>query len=201
MQVMNEERLEHACGFAGPAMFSKRIDFDFQGDNIPDWMHNLANVFIMLITIVCGAVGNSFRARAWASGNYDRRHRAECELFNIFPEVWLGRKEKLDEDVRDALLQPTDEEIARATRPVLERIARAVGESTNDLLVDDLRAKVVEIRMRLRQPGDFFYTPLQPNPLPWRLSQGAPHSLTRAPHRRIHSSAHHTTPPHIARCI
>ena len=173
MQVMNEEGLEHTCGFAGPAMFSKRVDFDFQGDNIPDWMHNLANVFIMLIAIICGAVGNSFRAKAWAAKNYDRKHRAECELFDIFPEVWLGRKEKLDDDVRAVLLRPTDEEIARATRPVLVRMARAVGESTNNLLVDSLRAKVVEIRTRLRQPGDFFYTPLQPKPLPWRLSKSA----------------------------
>lgn len=191
VQVMNEEGLEHVCGFQGLAMFSNRIDFDFQGENIPDWMHNLANVFLMLIGIVCGAHGKSFRAQDWASKNYDRRHRAECELFNIFPEVWLGRKEKLAEDVRAALLQPTDAEIARTTRPVLQRMARAVGERTNELSVGEVREKVIRIRTELRQPGDYFYTPLKPNPLPWRLSREA---FDQVDKRICNMSFPHNTP-------
>jgi hypothetical protein len=192
---MNEEGLEHMCGFTGPAMFSNRIDFDFQSENIPDWMHNLANVFLMLMEIMCGANGNSFRAKAWASNDCDRRHRAECELFNIFREVWLGRKEKLAEDVRTTLLQPTDADIASTTRPVLERMARVVGEKTNGLTVAEVREKVVRIRTELRQPGDYFYTPLKPNPLPWRLSREA---FDQVDKRICNMSFPHNTPSVIA---
>ena len=185
--------MEHVCGFAGPAMFSTRVDFDFLEDNIPDWMHNLARVFLMLIAVICGTLGNSYRAKAWAG--MDRRHRAECELFGIFPEVWLGRKEKLPDDVRAALLRPTDAEIDTAYRAALERMLRAVGESPNGMLVNDLRARVVQIRTRLRQPGDFFYTPSQLNPLPWRLT---PTAFDQVDSRIHNMSFPHNTEPVIS---
>ena len=152
-------------------MFSKRVDFDFLKDNIPDWMHNLARVFLMIMDIVLGGLGGSKRAKAWQG--MDRRHRAECELFDIFPSVWLDQKVKLADDVRAALLQPSNEDIDTALRASLERFVRAVGVNPNDMLIGELRAKVIEIRNQLRQPGDFFYFPGKPSPLPWRLTPEA----------------------------
>ena len=50
------------------------------------------------------------------------------------------------------------------------RWAHAVGERTNRLLVADVRAKVMQVRQLLRQPGDYFFTPMTPTPLPWRVN-------------------------------
>ena len=127
----------------------------------------------MLINVICGGLGDTSRAKAWRAANYDRRHRAECELFGIFPSVWLEQTEELSADVRDALLRVTDADIASATRPTLELWCRAVGEDPRGLLVDDLRQKINQLFVRIRQPGPFVFTPQQLNPLPWRLTAEA----------------------------
>ena len=154
-------------------MFSKRVDFDFERDNIPDWMHNLARVFIMILMIICGSHGNTSRASAWAAAGYDRRHRAECEIFGIFPSVWLDQLQELPEDVRAVLRRVTDADIANASRPLLERWFRAVGEDPRGLLVEELRTKIIEVIRRVRQPEPFMYKPKHPPPLPWRLTAAA----------------------------
>ena len=51
VQMAKDENLTHVCGFAGPAMFDKRVNFDFKAENIPDWMHNLGRVFLMVLMI------------------------------------------------------------------------------------------------------------------------------------------------------
>ena len=154
-------------------MFSKRVDFDFERDNIPDWMHNLARVFIMILAIICGTHGDTSRASAWAAAGYDRRHRAECEIFGIFPSVWLDQMQELPEDVRAVLLGVTDVDIASARRPLLERWCRACGENPRGILIDDLRIKVIELIRRVRQPAPFMYEPKHLPPLPWRLTDAA----------------------------
>lgn len=154
-------------------MFSARPDFDFKSENIPEFMHNLGRVFLMVMDIICGGLGGTSAAKAWQNKGMDRRHRAECELFGIFESVWLDRLETLPDDVRAALLQPTDEEVAAATRTVLERWAHAVGENTRGLLVAAVREKVMSIRGKLRQPGPFLYAPANESPLPWRLTPDA----------------------------
>ena len=155
-------------------MFHRRVDFDFKSENIPDWMHNLGRVFLMLINIICGALGTTTRAKQWATAGYDHRHRAECELFEIFPSIWLEQTNEIPDDVRAALLRVTDADIATATRPTLELWCRAVGENPRGVLVDELRQKVGRLFVRIRQPGPFVFTPQQLNPLlPWRLSAAA----------------------------
>ena len=169
-QVAKEEDLAHVCGFAGPAMFSKRVDFDFKADNIPDWMHNLGRVFIMVLEVICGGHGANSRAARWTGR--DAKHRAECELFGIFPSTWVGQRQ-LPDDVRSVLRQVTDDQIDSATRVSLERWSRAVGQRTNGVLVEDLRRRVFEFMRRVRLPDPFFYIPLKPSPLPWRLTADA----------------------------
>ena len=84
-------------------------------------MHNLKNVFVMVLNIICGGLGGNSRAKAWQKAGYDQRHRAECEIFGIFEDIWLGQTRELAPDVRAALLRVTDEDVRDATRPVLER--------------------------------------------------------------------------------
>ena len=170
VQIAKDANLNHVCGFAGPAMFHKRVDFDFQDENIPDWMHNLGRVFLMVLNIIFGALGDTTRAKTWSAANYDHRHRAECELFGIFPSVWLDQIEEMPEDVRAELLKVTDADIASATRPTLELWYRAMGENPRGMLVGDLRQRVGRLFVRVRQPVPFMFTPRQQNPLPWRLT-------------------------------
>ena len=171
--MAKDKDLKHVCGFAGPAMFHKRVDFDFKSENIPDWMHNLGRVFLMLINIIFGSLGITTRAKQWAAAGYDHRHRAECEIFGIFPSVWLEKTHELPRDVRAALLSVTDADIATATRPKLELWCRAVGENPRGVLVGELRQKVGRLFVRIRQPGPFVCAPRQLNPLPWRLTSAA----------------------------
>ena len=150
-------------------MFSKLINFDFRAQNVPDWMHNLKNVFEMVIDIVFGGHGDTARAKAWKSDNRDRRHRAECELFGIHESVWLNQEQELPADVRETLMRITDDDVRRATRPALVRWCRALGEDTSSLLVAQLRTKVLQCIQQLRA-GTFVYTPKEQTHLPWRLT-------------------------------
>ena len=120
-----------------------------------------------------GGHGGSTRAKAWRDGNKDTKHREECEALGIFPLVWPSYMRKLTDDVRATLLQPTNEDIDRATRPFLERWLRTVGEKTNGLLVGALRRRILEIQRELRQPGDYMFKPRTPELLPWRLTRDA----------------------------
>ncbi len=182
LQIAKDEGYGHMCGFAGPAMFSKRIDFDFKLDNIPDCMHNLGRVFTMIMDILLGGLGNPYRAKEWTGK--DAQHRAECELFGIHPSVWT-QAVKLEDDVRAALLQPDDEDINTALRAVLERFVRAVGVNPTNILVPELRAMVIELRTKLRRPGDYFYLPAKPAPLPWRLTPQALADVDRRIHNMV----------------
>ena len=154
-------------------MFSKLTNFDFRQHNVPDWMHNLKCIFEMVLDIICGGHGGTARAKAWNSKRSDQRHRAECELFGIFEAVWLNQRRELPADVREALLRVTDDDVRGAIRVTLERWCRAVGEDTSGLLVGELRTKVFNFLQELRQVGTLFYTPKEPEPLPWRLTSAA----------------------------
>ena len=173
LQILKDMDLQHVCGFSGAPMLSKRIGFDWVLDNIAEWMHALGRVFIFTANLIVGPNGSSSRALKWSKKGKDRKHRVECEQLGIFPSVWIGRRKKLTDAQREALLQPTDADIANTTRPGLERWARAVGENPKDLSVGELRAKIMEIRQRLRQPADYYFTPLQLGRLPWRLTREA----------------------------
>ena len=100
----------------------------------------------------------------------DMKHRRECEALGIFEDVWPGRMHTLPDAVRAVLLTPTDTDISHMTRPLLTRWLHTVGETTTDMLVEDLRRRIMQIRVQLRQPGDFMFTPRRPQPLPWRLT-------------------------------
>ena len=152
-------------------MFHKLVDFCFRSHNIPDWMHNLGRVFIMFLELICGGHGGNSRAVRWQSAGYDRKHRAECEMFGIFRATWL--EQKLPDDVHAALRQVTDDQIATATRVDLERWAKAVGARTAGILVETLREKEFGLINKVRQPGPYLYTPNPPAPLPWRLTATA----------------------------
>lgn len=173
LQIKKDRDLQHVCGFSGPPMLSKRIGFDMVLDNIAEWMHANGRIFTFFVGITCGPHGESSRAKSWASKGLDRKHRLECEKLGVFPSVWLSRKIKLTDEQRELLLRPTDEDISSTTRPGLERWAHLVGENTKDLLVDELRQRIMAIRRQLRQPGDYFFTPLRLGRLPWRLSREA----------------------------
>ena len=77
------------------------------------------------------------RKHGRAAAGYDRRHREECEIFDIFPSVWIDQLQELPEDVCAVILRVTDEDITSATRPLLERWFRAVGGNPRGLLVDE----------------------------------------------------------------
>lgn len=171
LQVAKDENLKHVCGFTGSPMLSLRTDFDLMFDNIAEWMHALGRVFVFAVGIMFGSHGESTRAESWSNRRMDVKHRAQCERLGIFPSVWPGRQIKLTDEQRAALLQPTDADVNATTRPQLEKWARAVGVKTSDLLVDALRAKVREIRHRLRQPEDYYFVPRKPAQLPWRLTR------------------------------
>ena len=171
LRIMQEENLMHVCGFAGLPMFSNRLGFDWVLDNIPDPMHLLGRMFIFFGTITCGGHGKSKRAQAWRDKQKDKRHREECEQLDIFPSVWPSFMHKLTDDVRAALMTPTDEDIAGAPRAFLVRWLDMVDESSNGLLVEAVRQRVMEVREQLRQPADYMYAPRTPTPLPWRLTR------------------------------
>ena len=173
LQIAKDNNLQHVCGFTGQPMLSLRIGFDYILDNIAEWMHALARVFVFFVAIIFGSHGGSSRAANWASRCMDSKHRIECERLDIFPIVWPNRRIKLTDDQRAALLQPSDADVAGTTRPELERWAHSIGEKTSDLSMDELRAKVMNIRRRLRQPEDYFFVPTSPAQLPWRLSRTA----------------------------
>lgn len=170
LRLMKEKDWAHVCGFAGPPMFDKRIGFDFVLDNIPEPMHVFPRIFIFFANIICGGRGKSTRAKSWRDRNMDQKHREECETLGIFPQVWPGRRKTLSDFARSTLLEPTDHDIVKMRRPLLERWLRTVGVSSKGLLVGDLRRRVMQIRRQLRQPGEYTFTPLKPAPLPWRLT-------------------------------
>lgn len=170
LRLMKEQDWRHVCGFAGPPMFDKRVGFDYVLDNIPEPMHLFARLFTFFANIIGGGRGKSTRAKSWRDRQMDQKHREECETLGIFPQVWPGRRKSLSDFARSTLLEPTDGDIARMRRPLLERWLRSVGVSSQGLLVGDLRRRVMQIRRQLRQPGEYTFTPLKPAPLPWRLT-------------------------------
>ena len=171
LRMQTEDNLQHVCGFAGPPMFSNRIGFDWQLDGVPEPMHLFGRIFIFFMTVLCGGRGSSTRAKAWRDKRRDVQHREECAHLGIFEHVWPGRMERLSDPARVALMTPADNDIATMTRPMLERWLRAVGETSRELRVPQLKRRVMEIRRRINQPGDFRFTPLTPSPLPWRLTR------------------------------
>ena len=52
--------------------------------NIPDMIHNLACVYKMLIRIM---VGKLLEYNDW---DKDLQHRVESEIYNVFPDTWIG---------------------------------------------------------------------------------------------------------------
>ena len=170
LRMLREDNFAHVCGFSGPPMFHKRVGFDFVLDSIPDSMHMWPRLMVFYDNILVGGRGKSTRAKSWRDRKMDMKHRRECESLGIFEEVWPGRMLRLPDHVRAALLASTDADITRLTRPFLTRWLHAVGETTTDMLVPDLRRRITQIRAQLRQPGDFMFTPRQPQSLPWRLS-------------------------------
>lgn len=68
-------------------MFCRLPDFSYPRQNIPDLAHMLSNVKKTFVKILVG------RGRRGQFKHYPKRrdlvHRAECELNNVFPQVWL----------------------------------------------------------------------------------------------------------------
>ena len=179
LRVLREENLTHVCGFTGLPMLSNCIGFDWILHNVPDLMHLLGRLFLFVESTVCGGHGDSSRAKCWRQSNKDRKHREECESLDIFPTIWPSYRVRLSDNVRAVLLNPTDEHIARAYRPYLEKWLHLVGEKTNGMRVGELRELIAQIRRQLRQPGDYMFTPLTPPHLPWRLTRDAFHEVDR----------------------
>lgn len=171
LRLLREDNLGHVCGFVGPPMFDKRVGFDWVLDSIPEPMHLFARIFVFFTNILCGGRGKSTRAKSWRDRKLDQRHRDECESLGIFPKVWPSHMQRLSNSVRQALLTPTNNDIAHMTRPFLERWLRVVGEKTDRIPVDNLRRRVMEIRQVLQQPGDYMFSPRRPTLLPWQLTR------------------------------
>ena len=125
LRLLQENNLQHVCGFAGPPMFDKRVGFDYILDSIPELMHLLARIFLFYANILCGGRGKSTRAKQWRDRKMDLKHREECKSLGIFPEVWPEHMRKLTDADRATLLQPTDADITAMTRPFLERCLAA----------------------------------------------------------------------------
>lgn len=170
LRLLQEDNLQHVCGFSGTPMFHKRVGFDYVLDTVPEPMHLFPRIFLFYANILCGGIGQSTRAKSWRDKKMDVKHREECERLNIFPEVWTGHMHRLSDSVRAVLLTPTDADIARMPRRNLELWLHKVGETTSGLLVGDLRRRIMRIRVQLRQPGDFLFRPRNPTHLPWRLT-------------------------------
>ena len=171
LRMLREDNLQHVCGFAGRPMFDKRIGFDWVLDGIPEAMHIFPRIFLFFANVLCGGRGGSTRAKSWRDRKMDLKLRSECQSLGIFKCVWPDQQERLSNSVRAALLTPSNSDIASMTRPVLERWLRAVGEDTKKLRVPQLKRRVIQLRRQLNQPGDFYFTPLKPSPLPWQLSR------------------------------
>ena len=178
LQIAKDEDLNHVCGFASDPMFDQRVDFDYVLDSATDWMHLLGRLFRFFVDVIFGGRGPSSRAKKWSASGKDQKHRVECQMLGLFRAIWPV-EQKLSDEQREALLRPTDDDILHATRTNLERWAHAVGEDTRGLLVNDLVLRVMQIRQRLRQPGDYFFLPRRPVPLPWRVSLEAFNEVDR----------------------
>ena len=50
-------------------------------------------------------------------------------------------------------------------------LLKMVGQRTTGVRVNELRQRIMQMRVQLRQPGDFMFSPLKPSPLPWQLTK------------------------------
>ena len=171
LRVMEERDLNHVCGFSGRPMLDERIGFDYLFDNVPDLMHALGRLFEFYSNVIRGGRGDSTRAKSWRDGNKDRLHREECQQLGIFPDVWPDRRVRLTDDVRATLLMPSDDEISTMQRGLCATWLKMVGQRTTGVRVNELRKRIMQMRVQLRQPGDFMFSPLKPSPLPWQLTK------------------------------
>ena len=71
----------HVAGQQGFPMLFNLPGFSYADLNKPDIAHNLSCVWLMFVRIIVGV-----------DPLHDRRHRAECELRNVFPTIWLRNR-------------------------------------------------------------------------------------------------------------
>ena len=85
--LVEEAQLPHYKGQYGAPMFCTLPQFNYQSQNICDIAHMLSNCCKTIVKIQVGH-GKRGAYQNWTARN-DRIHRAECELNNVMPEVWL----------------------------------------------------------------------------------------------------------------
>ena len=78
-----------STGQRGLPMFWLLPNFCYERQSIPDLMHHIARVFLMLATILVGN-NKGVSGTLYQSWNTltDQRHRIESEILNVFPSIW-----------------------------------------------------------------------------------------------------------------
>ena len=160
--------IEHFLGQKGLPMFASLVGFNYERSNIADWMHNLARVFVNVLSTVVGAGG-----QGWAATHYgkDQAHREECMALGIFATVWPDKPMHLAQVFVDALSALEENEINREGQPWLKRWLRRCGSKYSaDTGLGELRARVCALAVQAAA-GTPIVVSVGKRPLPWRLSK------------------------------
>ena len=108
LKIAKDDNLQHVFGFTRLPMLSARLGFDYALDCCTEWMHALARIFTMFVSILFGGHGESTRAKTWNSSGTDHKHRLQCATLNIFPSVRVNRCITLTDEQREGLLSDTN---------------------------------------------------------------------------------------------
>jgi hypothetical protein len=79
-------------------------NFDFGEMSLPDISHNMSNVTKQLLRLMVGR-GSGGLFQNWKD---DAKHRAECQLHGVFPEVWDGNDGPLPWRLDEAAMREVD---------------------------------------------------------------------------------------------
>ena len=89
--LCQEENLRHYKGQYGAPLFCSLENFSYQQQNIPDIAHMLANLFKNFVSLQVGH-GPRGKYKDWDTRR-DNIHRAESEIYNVFPQTWMEHDE------------------------------------------------------------------------------------------------------------
>ena len=148
-------------------MFAALLNWNYESSNIPDWMHNLARVFIWLLSMLVGPVGDGWTAANWTS---DAAHRVESMALGIFGSVWPTRPQFLPAVFTLALAALNPVDVGRQPGAWLKRWLRICGRSYEPgARVAVLRAAVQEL-VDQAKAGTPITVSVGNGHLPWRLT-------------------------------
>ena len=82
--LRHNPHLDNYMGHKTRPLLAALANFDFAGISLADIAHNLANVTKQALRIMVGR-GSGGLFIGW---NKDAKHRAECEIHGVFPQVW-----------------------------------------------------------------------------------------------------------------